>query len=65
MGLSTRFAILNNELKFLLIVGFCGGYTAFSTFSEESMRLFETRNYLTLTLYITAREILCYGLCSI
>lgn len=52
MGFSVRFGILDKDLRLLLIVGFCGGYTTFSTFSVENMRLFENGNYWTLASYI-------------
>ena len=58
VGLSTRFAILDNELRFLLIIGFCGGYTTFSTFSLENLKLFEAGNYWTLAFYIAASVVI-------
>lgn len=61
IGLSAKYVILDKELKSLLIVGFCGGYTTFSSFSAENMKLFETGNYGTLALYVTASIVLGFA----
>src|SRR5882724_6893278 len=50
---------LTPELRALLIVGFCGGFTTFSTFSAETLGLIEGGEYARATGYV----VLSVGLC--
>lgn len=50
---------LSPELRALLIVGFCGGFTTFSTFSAETLGLIEGGEYSRAMSYV----ILSLGLC--
>lgn len=54
IGMLERQQVLNNDLKLLLITGFCGGYTTFSAFATENFNLIQNGNSLVAMLYIAA-----------
>lgn len=54
IGLLQKTATTDSNMRLLLIVGFCGGFTTFSAFSAESLSMIQSGNILTGILYITA-----------
>ena len=50
-GLSQKGNILNPEWRMFLTVGFCGGFTTFSTFAGENIALLKDGNFFHFTLY--------------
>ena len=58
LGLILRYAVetpgVTPELRALLTVGLCGGYTTFSTFSYETVALLEDGDWSRAALYVAA-----------
>ena len=51
-GLSAR--SISEEKRLLLSTGFCGGFTTFSAFSQESVQMISENRWRTFALYLTA-----------
>jgi len=44
--------LLSQPVKLFLTIGFCGGFTTFSTFSFESIKLFLDAQFMLASVYI-------------
>ena len=57
-GLTSRFQNLSPSFSLFLMVGFCGGFTTFSTFSKEGLTMLQANNYILFSLYIIGSVVL-------
>ncbi|MVZ62618.1 fluoride efflux transporter CrcB [Sphingobacterium humi] len=58
IGIFDRHALINPQWKLLLITGFCGGFTTFSTFAAENFQLMQNNQIPQAFLYIALSVIL-------
>src|SRR5574344_2195066 len=52
-GLFDRGGLMNPDFKMFLTVGFCGGFTTFSTFMNENFQLLKDGNFFYVALYVS------------
>ena len=55
----------SQTLGWLLIVGFCGGFTTFSTFSADAVRLLRAECYGPAALYIGSSVVVCIAFAAL
>ena len=61
MGLLEKNQVTDSAMKWLLVTGFCGGFTTFSAFGYENIRLLQNGNVFLAFVYISASIILGLG----
>lgn len=58
-GLNTKYSSISPKLILLLKTGLCGGFTTFSTFSLETLSLFENNKPITGIFYAVSSVLFC------
>jgi len=54
VGISAKTELISGDLRLFLMVGFCGGFTTFSSFTSENLMLIQNGQLLTVLLYTGA-----------
>ncbi len=61
MGWLEKYQLMNSNIKWFLVTGFCGGFTTFSAFGYENIRLLQNGNIFLALVYISTSIILGLG----
>jgi fluoride exporter len=56
---TTECVLVDPRWRLLVVVGFCGGFTTFSSYAFESMAYFEQGQWLLMTVNVFANNLLC------
>lgn len=60
-GMAEKTLVLTTEWRLFLMVGICGGFTTFSSFTNENLVLLHNGQFLSLFLYTGLSIILGFG----
>lgn len=58
-GLADQRQMIGPQMRLFWTVGFCGGFSTFSAFSQESYRLMQSGMTTAMLLYILLSVLLC------
>ncbi len=58
---ATERAVLDPRWRLLIVVGFCGAFTTFSSYAFESMAYFEQGQWQLMLVNIVSNNLLCLG----
>jgi len=61
VGISAKTELISNDLRLFLMVGFCGGFTTFSSFTNENMMLIQNGQLLSVLIYTSGSIILGFA----
>jgi CrcB protein len=59
VGIADQRQIISPSARLFWTVGFCGGFSTFSTFSSETLTLIQSGFHLSTFIYITSSLVLC------